>query len=92
MMHFRSFDEANLNNSLATIGSFDGVHRGHQAILKSLVQAAHAAGCPAVVVTFFPHPVVVLRGISDPIYLNTPEERAAPAGRAGRRCRPHPAL
>ncbi len=83
MIHFRSFDEANLNNSFATIGAYDGVHLGHQVILKSLVQSAHAAGCPAVVVTFFPHPVVVLREISDSIYLNTPEERAVLLGELG---------
>jgi riboflavin kinase / FMN adenylyltransferase len=83
MIHFRSFEEVNLNNSFATIGAYDGVHRGHQVILKSLVQSAHAAGCPAVVVTFFPHPVVVLREISDSIYLNTPEERAALLGELG---------
>src|SRR5690606_23665990 len=54
----------------------DGVHRGHQAILKPLIEQAHAAGAPAVVVTFFPHPVVVLRGGSEAIYLTSPDERA----------------
>jgi riboflavin kinase/FMN adenylyltransferase len=76
LKHFHTFDEAHLSGAWATIGVFDGVHRGHQAILKPLVEQAHAAGAPAVVVTFFPHPVVVLRGISEPVYLTTPDERA----------------
>ncbi len=64
-------------NAWATIGSFDGVHRGHQVIINQLVQEAHAAGSPAVVVTFYPHPAVVLRNLQGPFYLTTLEERAA---------------
>jgi riboflavin kinase / FMN adenylyltransferase len=52
-------------------------------MLKQMVQAAHAAGSPAVVVTFFPHPVVVLRGLQTPHYLTSPEDRAALLGEAG---------
>lgn len=58
-----------------TIGAFDGVHRGHQQIIRSLVDGAHAAGDKAVVVTFFPHPAEVLNGVNGPFYLTTPEER-----------------
>jgi riboflavin kinase / FMN adenylyltransferase len=67
----------------ATIGTYDGVHRGHQAILSPLVEKAHAAGAKAVVVTFHPHPIVLLRGIDQPYYLNTPEERAQLLGDLG---------
>lgn len=45
----------------ATIGNFDGVHRGHQAMLASLVDRAREFGCPAVVMTFDPHPITLLR-------------------------------
>jgi riboflavin kinase/FMN adenylyltransferase len=58
-----------------TIGAFDGVHRGHQAVIGSLVKGAHASGCSAVVVTFSPHPAEVLKDITAPYYLTTPEER-----------------
>ena len=44
-----------------TIGNFDGVHRGHQSMLAKLVQQAHAARTPAVVLTFDPHPIALLR-------------------------------
>jgi len=40
----------------ASIGNFDGVHRGHQAVLAELLAASKRLGCPAVVVTFEPHP------------------------------------
>ncbi|MFI5395661.1 MAG: bifunctional riboflavin kinase/FAD synthetase [Candidatus Binatia bacterium] len=43
-----------------TLGNFDGVHRGHQEILRRLVKAARTAGGQAVVLTFHPHPVSVL--------------------------------
>ncbi len=43
------------------IGMFDGVHRGHQAVVGAAIRAAHAAGGRAGVLTFSPHPSVVLR-------------------------------
>ena len=66
-----------LKNAWLTIGIFDGVHRGHQQILRPLVTGAHLAGAPAVVLTFSPHPAVVLGGKKDFKYLTTPEERLA---------------
>jgi len=60
-----------------TIGAFDGVHRGHRALIGSLVSEAHAANRAAVVLTFFPHPSVFLRGRRPSFYLSTPEEKAA---------------
>lgn len=82
MRHFHSIEEVELKNAWVTIGAFDGVHRGHQAILAPLAIEAHAAGCPAAVVTFFPHPAVVLRG-AHTHYLTTPDERAELLGALG---------
>ena len=59
-----------------TIGAFDGVHRGHQALIGQMVAEAHANGRAAVVLTFFPHPSVVLRGRRPSFYLSSPEEKA----------------
>jgi riboflavin kinase / FMN adenylyltransferase len=72
----KSLDTVRLSGAWLTIGSFDGVHRGHQELIRRLVNDAHAAGEPAVVLTFFPHPSVVLRGIQGPFYLTDPTERA----------------
>jgi len=71
-----SLRDASINHAWLTIGSFDGVHLGHQHLIKKLVDGAHAVGAPAVVLTFHPHPVVVLRGKIGAIYLTLPEERA----------------
>lgn len=60
-----------------TVGSFDGVHRGHQALITGLVEDARRQDVPAVVLTFFPHPSVVLRGRRPSFYIMTPDEKAA---------------
>ncbi len=51
---------AELRPSVVTLGNFDGVHRGHKAVLRALVDAGHERGLPSVAVTFDPHPVAVL--------------------------------
>jgi riboflavin kinase/FMN adenylyltransferase len=75
VIHSHSIDEISLQNAWLTVGIFDGVHRGHQQILRRLVAGAHQEGAPAVVLTFSPHPAVVLGGKKDFKYLTTPEER-----------------
>jgi riboflavin kinase/FMN adenylyltransferase len=75
MRHYRSLQDVSLQNSWLTIGVFDGVHRGHQEILKSLTAGAHEHGAPAVALTFDPHPATVLGG-REIKCLTTAEERA----------------
>ncbi|QPC81565.1 bifunctional riboflavin kinase/FAD synthetase [Phototrophicus methaneseepsis] len=70
-------DAAPTRPSLVTIGVFDGLHKGHQTLIARVVAAARAAHYDATVLTFHPHPDVVLRGITDRYYLTTPEQRAA---------------
>src|SRR5690625_6288698 len=48
--------------SVITIGTFDGLHRGHQAILEYLIECARAVDGTSTVVTFDPHPREVVRG------------------------------
>ncbi|HET7661388.1 MAG TPA: bifunctional riboflavin kinase/FAD synthetase [Oryzihumus sp.] len=47
--------------SVVTLGNFDGVHRGHRAVLATVLEQARERGAQAVAVTFDPHPVAVLR-------------------------------
>ncbi len=75
MQHYRFLEEVNLQNAWLTIGVFDGVHRGHREIINKLTAGAHANGAPAVVLTFDPHPAIVLGG-HDIRCLTTPDERA----------------
>jgi riboflavin kinase/FMN adenylyltransferase len=83
VIHYHSLENLSFQNTWLTIGIFDGVHRGHQEILRKLVQGAHTAGEPAVVLTFNPHPAVVLGGKTDFKYLATLEERAELLGSFG---------
>ncbi|MCX7125961.1 MAG: bifunctional riboflavin kinase/FAD synthetase [Gammaproteobacteria bacterium] len=46
-----------LPKSIVTIGNFDGVHLGHQQLIKTLAQDAHALNCPSVLLTFEPNPI-----------------------------------
>ena len=75
MQHYRSLEEVDLKNSWLTVGVFDGVHRGHQQIIRKLTEGAHANGAPAVVLTFDPHPASVLGG-REIKCLTLPDERA----------------
>ena len=83
MQHYRSLEEISLQDSWLTIGVFDGVHRGHQAILAKLTAGAHKNNALAVVLTFWPHPGIVLGKRRHLKYLTTPEERADLLGKLG---------
>ncbi|MER6764453.1 MULTISPECIES: bifunctional riboflavin kinase/FAD synthetase [Amycolatopsis] len=61
---------------VVTIGVFDGVHRGHQELIKRTVATAAERGVPSVVVTFDPHPSEVLRPGSHPAQLTTLRRKA----------------
>lgn len=83
MRFVHRFEEAQLNeDSVVTIGSFDGVHRGHQALIKQVRAAALQTPRAAIVITFFPHPSVVL-GRAQPYYLTAPEEKLVQLNQTG---------
>jgi riboflavin kinase / FMN adenylyltransferase len=64
-------------DTVLTIGTFDGVHRGHRYLLEQLVQHARETGRLSAVLSFYPHPRLVLRPEARPACLSTPSERAA---------------
>lgn len=63
------------HNTVITIGTFDGVHAGHQKIIQRLVETAKGSQLESVILTFFPHPRMVLQNESDIKLINTIEER-----------------
>ncbi|MDX2160441.1 MAG: bifunctional riboflavin kinase/FAD synthetase [bacterium] len=84
MQHHYDLSAVNLTqSSMVTIGVFDGMHRGHQHLIRALVEQAHSADMLAVVLTFFPHPDAVLHGIIGRYYLTNPEQRARLMGELG---------
>ena len=83
MQEFGDFNSLRLDRSVLTIGSFDGVHRGHQLLIRTLVAEAKSKRLPSVVLTFYPHPSVVLRGRQPVFYITSPEDKAALLGGLG---------
>jgi riboflavin kinase/FMN adenylyltransferase len=71
-----------VGRSVVTIGVFDGVHRGHRALLERAVRAAKDADALSVVVTFDPHPAKVV-GRPVPLLLGNLHQRARLLGAAG---------
>jgi len=73
--HFSEFKK--LNNAVATIGTFDGVHYGHQKIIKRLCELAKSTGGESVILTFFPHPRLIIDPENQDLkMINTINEKA----------------
>jgi riboflavin kinase/FMN adenylyltransferase len=84
MQHIRSLSKVHLTRpSVVTIGAFDGVHRGHQYLLSKLIDHARATGYVPAVLTFYPHPRMVLQGPEPGFYLMLPDDKARLLGEMG---------
>ena len=68
-------DFRSTKKTVLTLGTFDGVHIGHKKILERVIQNAENKDLESLVLTFFPHPRMVLNGQSDIKLLNTIEEK-----------------
>lgn len=72
-----------LAGGIVALGNFDGFHLGHQAVVGRAIAAARAAGRPAIVATFDPHPVRLFRPDAPPFRLTTLDQRERLFGAAG---------
>ena len=72
---YHSISNYSKQKSVITIGTFDGVHIGHRMILEKIMHSAQELHCESVVLTFFPHPRMVLQENSSVKLLNTMEEK-----------------
>ena len=70
-----SISNLNIGKPVVTIGSFDGVHRGHCEVLRQLTDYARQTGGSSVVITFWPHPAAVLNPGNHPALLSTIDEK-----------------
>jgi riboflavin kinase/FMN adenylyltransferase len=75
---WRGFEQipAGWGRCVLTIGVFDGVHRGHRALVERVVAKGHELGLPTVLMTFDPHPAEVVRPGSHPAALSSLRRRA----------------
>jgi riboflavin kinase/FMN adenylyltransferase len=64
-------------DTVLTIGSFDGVHRGHQHLISHVLQQARRMNLLSGLLTFYPHPAAILAPHNAPRYLTTPGEKIA---------------
>ncbi len=69
--------------SVLSIGNFDGIHLGHQAVLKHVVERARTLAAPALAMTFDPHPIKLLRPTDAPRLLTTLDQRLDLIARTG---------
>lgn len=83
MQHVRDLFQLQIDQSCLTIGSFDSVHRGHQSLIQGMVESSQELGIPSIVLTFYPHPSVVLRKRIPAYYITSPEEKASLFGSLG---------
>ncbi|MGH8970318.1 MAG: bifunctional riboflavin kinase/FAD synthetase [Actinomycetes bacterium] len=80
MRVWRALDEVDVGageRSVVTVGVFDGVHRGHRHVIDGVIGRARELGATAVVVTFDPHPMSVVRPGQEPLQVSTVEHRLA---------------
>lgn len=75
MKTYNNIKEYNKKSAVVTIGTFDGVHIGHKKILERIIFNAKKLHCESVLLTFFPHPRMVLQDNSVVQLLNTVEEK-----------------
>jgi riboflavin kinase/FMN adenylyltransferase len=81
---YKGYSGIKLKNPVVTIGMFDGVHLGHQSLLKAVKEAAEKTNGEAVVLSFEPHPRIVLSMDSDSLkFLTSLDEKIALIEKAG---------
>ena len=76
-------DNSGTGFSVVTIGTFDGVHVGHRKILERLIESARANNLKSTLLTFFPHPRMVLQQDADIKLINTLDEKIAILEKSG---------
>ena len=66
-----------MSGTVATMGNFDGIHLGHQALVRNTVEESTRLGCPSTVLTFEPHPLKVLAPERAPLLILSYDDKMA---------------
>lgn len=79
MVEIQSYESSalppNVSETVVTVGTFDGVHRGHRDVVERLVARAGELGVASVLVTFEPHPMEIVNLAAAPLLLTTRDEK-----------------
>ena len=76
MKIYKSIDKYNESkSSVVTIGTFDGIHKGHQKIFNKVINVSKQSNLSSVVLTFFPHPRIILNKYNDIKMIDTLDEK-----------------
>ena len=70
---FKEYNSA--EPSVVTVGTFDGIHLGHQDIINKLQEISKIKKLKSIVLSFFPHPKIVLQNNSDIMLINSLDEK-----------------
>ena len=74
MKIIKSITEIDVENLFVTVGNFDGVHQGHQEFLAQIKAMAKKSNAQVLVMTFVPHPLIILKGLEGHL-INSYDER-----------------
>lgn len=77
MKIFRQIEELSTSGTVATMGNFDGIHLGHQALVRNTVSESKQLGWPSMVLTFEPHPLKILAPERAPLLILSYEDKMA---------------
>lgn len=75
MKYSNKLSRSRFKASCVAIGSFDGVHYGHQVLINRMLESAKALNVPSVVINFYPQPIVVFKNLQRDFYISTLKER-----------------
>ncbi len=70
------YNHCDIEKPIVALGNFDGIHLGHQALIKETVRRAQAIGGTPVLFTFYPHPIKIIKNIDEPFLIQTFKEKA----------------
>ena len=70
------YKPCNIEKTVVALGNFDGIHKGHQELIKQTIKLAEKLNATPVLFTFYPHPIKIIKNIEEPFLIQTFKEKA----------------